>query len=423
VEVRHSLLSLIRPGLHSLSSSWKDADVNLDFTREEQEFREDVRCFFQTALPDSIRRKIRLNRDLSRQELVDWTRILNRKGWAVPHWPIEWGGTGWGPVKQAIFLDTLQQENAPETLSFGTSMVGPIIYTFGNEEQKRRFLPRIANLDDWWCQGFSEPGAGSDLASLATTAIRDGDHYIVNGQKTWTTLAQHANWIFCLVRTNREVRKQAGISFLLIDMATPGVAVRPIQTIDGGHEINDVFLDNVRVPVENLVGEENLGWSYAKFLLGNERTGIARVGASKALLRQVRELLDTDSGPGSVAGDILRFRERLAALEVELKALEITQYRVLARQAEQGDTRQNPAASILKVKGTEIQQAISELILDMAGARALAVHDPEENGGHFADPDSWTQTVAATYANWRKISIYGGSNEIQRNIIAKQILS
>lgn len=388
--------------------------MNLDFSNEENAFREEVRTFIRKALPDPIRRKMILNRELTRDELVEWTRILDGKGWAVPHWPTEWGGTGWDPIKQAIFLDTLQQENAPETLSFGTSMVGPIIYTFGNDEQKRRFLPRIVNLNDWWSQGFSEPGAGSDLASLTTSATRDGDHYVVNGQKTWTTLGQHANWIFCLVRTNREVRKQAGISFLLIDMATPGITLNPIQTIDGSYEINDIFFEDVRVPVENLVGEENRGWDYAKFLLGHERTGIARVGASKALLRRIREL----ASDGSIT--IPQFHERLAALEVELKALEITQFRVLAEDAKHDSTKQNPAASILKVKGSEIQQAITELMLDMAGAQALPMRDDSDQPAHA---NEWTQTVAQTYANWRKLSIYGGSNEIQRTIIAKQLLS
>lgn len=397
--------------------------MNLDFTSEENAFREEVRSFIRGALPDPIHRKMILNHELGKDELIDWTRILNRKGWAVPHWPTEWGGTGWGPVKQAIFLDTLQQENAPETLSFGTSMVGPIIYTFGNEAQKQKFLPRIANLDDWWCQGFSEPEAGSDLASLTTTATREDDHYIVNGQKTWTTLGQHANWIFCLVRTDREVKKQAGISFLLIDMTTPGITIQPIQTIDGGYEVNDIFFDNMRVPAANLVGEENHGWNYAKFLLGNERTGIARVGASKALLRQIRDLAMRDDRPGAVIIDIPQFLERLTAIEVELKALEITQFRVLAAENSESDTQQNPAASILKVKGSEIQQSISELMLDMASIHALEAYEAHDDGEPSADANAWTKTVAATYANWRKLSIYGGSNEIQRNIIAKQVLN
>jgi alkylation response protein AidB-like acyl-CoA dehydrogenase len=363
-----------------------------------------------------------VNSELTKDDLVTWTRILDKKGWAVPHWPVEWGGTGWSPLRQALFIDVMQQELAPDTLSFGTSMVGPIIYTFGSEAQKKRFLPRIVDLQDWWCQGFSEPQAGSDLASLRTTAVRDGDDYVVNGQKTWTTLGQHADWIFCLVRTNREVRKQAGISFLLIDMKSPGVTVSPIQTIDGGYEINDVFLDNVRVPAENLVGEENRGWDYAKFLLQHERTGIARVGASKALLRRARELADREGRGNPVRLDLPQIRTRIALLEVELKALEVTQYRVLAEEGQSGGESHSPAASILKVKGSEIQQAISELMLDLAGPHALTplVSVDDDNN----DPDRlWAGAIAATYLNWRKVSIYGGSNEIQRNIIAKQLLA
>ena len=255
--------------------------MDLRFTPEEAAFRDEVRGFFRTALPEPIRRKLVDGHHPSKEDIVTWQRILNARGWAVPHWPVEYGGTGWSPVQQYIFLDEMQQAPAPQPLPFGVNMVGPVIFTFGTDAQKSRFLPRIANLDDWWCQGFSEPGAGSDLASLKTTAKRDGDHYVVNGQKTWTTLAQHADWIFCLVRTDPAAKKQEGISFLLIDMKTPGVTVRPIQTIDGGHEVNEVFFDDVRVPVENLVGEENKGWDYAKFLLGNERIGIARVGVSK----------------------------------------------------------------------------------------------------------------------------------------------
>ncbi|MDB5557910.1 MAG: pimeloyl-CoA dehydrogenase, large subunit, partial [Enterovirga sp.] len=245
-------------------------------------------------------------------------QTLNRHGWAVPHWPVEFGGTGWDPVRQYIFLEELQGFPAPAPLAFGVNMVGPVIYTFGSEEQKRSFMPRIANLYDWWCQGFSEPGSGSDLASLKTRAVREGDHYVVNGQKTWTTLAQHADWIFCLVRTDPGAKKQEGISFLLIDMTTPGITVRPIQTIDGGVEVNEVFFDDVRVPAENLVGQENKGWDYAKFLLGNERTNIARVGVSKERLRRIRELAAIERIGEEPMIRNPRFREKLAAVEIEL---------------------------------------------------------------------------------------------------------
>ncbi len=396
--------------------------MDLRFTDDELAFRDEVRAFFQSALPDSIRLKMIDGHHPSKEDLVTWSRILNAKGWAVPHWPVEWGGTGWSPVKQYIFREELQKTPAPEPLAFGVNMVGPVIYTFGNEDQKRHFLLRIANLDDWWCQGFSEPGAGSDLASLKTTARRDGDVYIVNGQKTWTTLAQHADWIFCLVRTDSTVKKQEGISFLLIDMKTPGVTVRPIQTIDGDHEVNEVFFDDVRVPVENLVGQENKGWDYAKFLLSNERVGIARIGISKARLRRVRELASLERIGDVPLIEIPRFREKLAAVEVELKALEMTQLRVVAAEGRREKGKPDPASSILKIKGSEIQQATTELLMEVVGPFALPYHPEEEGRNEPIDGPDWASTAAPTYFNWRKVSIYGGSNEIQKNIIAKAIL-
>src|SRR6202011_4045485 len=310
-----------------------------------------------SALPDSIRDKLVANKGLAKDDIVIWQRILNQKGWAVANWPIEWGGTGWTPVQQYMFQEELQLTPGPQPLGFGVTMVGPVMIAFGSEEQKKHFLPRIANLDDWWCQGFSEPGAGSDLASLKTSAKRDGDHYIVNGQKTWTTLAQYADFIFCLVRTDPAAKKQSGISFLLIDMKTPGVTVRPIVTIDGGREVNEVFFDDVRVPVANLVGEENRGWDYAKFLLGNERMGIARVGVSKERIRRIKELAaKVESGGKPIIEDI-KFREKLALVEIELKALELTQLRVVADEGKHGKGKPNPASSVLKIKGSEIQQA------------------------------------------------------------------
>jgi pimeloyl-CoA dehydrogenase large subunit len=396
--------------------------MDLRFTEEELAFRAEVRDFFRTALPASIRQKLVEGRHASKEDLVAWTRILHAKGWAVPHWPVEWGGTGWSPVQQYLFQDEMQQAPAPQPLAFGVNMVGPVIYTFGSDAQKRRFLPRIANLDDWWCQGFSEPGSGSDLASLKTTARRDGDAYVVNGQKTWTTLAQHADWIFCLARTDMAAKKQEGISFLLIDMRSPGITVRPIQTIDGGREVNEVFFDDVRVPVENRVGEENRGWDYAKFLLGNERVGIARVGVSKERLRRIRELAAIER-----AGDVPlienpRFREKLAAVEVELKALEITQLRVVAAERNRAGAKPDPASSILKIKGSELQQATTELLMEVVGPFALPYAPEEDRRNEPPVGPDWAASVAPTYFNWRKISIYGGSNEIQKNIIAKAIL-
>jgi pimeloyl-CoA dehydrogenase large subunit len=398
--------------------------MDLRFTDEELAFRDEVRTFFKESLPPAIREKLKEGRHTSKDELVEWTRILNKKGWAVSHWPKEYGGTGWTPVQQYIFLDELQQAPAPSPLPFGVSMVGPVIYTFGSDAQKKQFLPRIANLDDWWCQGFSEPGAGSDLASLKTTAKRDGDHYVVNGQKTWTTLAQHADWIFVLARTDMAAKKQEGISFILVDMKTPGITVRPIVTIDGGREVNEVFFDDVRVPVENRVGEENKGWDYAKFLLGNERVGIARVGVSKERLKRIRELASATTDRGRPLIELPRFREKLAAVEVELKALEMTQLRVVAAESKRAKGKPDPASSILKIKGSEIQQATTELLMEVVGPYALPYRQEHEEEGWNEPPvgPDWASTIAPTYFNTRKVSIYGGSNEIQKNIIAKAIL-
>ena len=399
--------------------------MDLRFTPDEVAFRDEVRAFMRTALPPAIRSKMAEGRRLIKEELVNWQRILNAKGWAVPHWPKQWGGTGWSPVQIYLFRDEMQQALAPEPLPFGTNMVGPVIIAFGNEAQKKRFLPRIANLDDWWCQGFSEPGAGSDLASLKTSARRDGAHYIVNGQKTWTTLAQYADWIFCLVRTQPAAKKQEGISFLLIDMKTPGIIARPIQTIDGGHEVNEVFFDEVKVPAENLIGEENKGWDYAKFLLGNERTGIARIGISKARIRRLRELAALEQAGGRPLLADERFRAKIAAVEVELKALEMTQLRVVAVERTRNGNKPDPASSILKIKGSEIQQTISELLLEVVGPYALPdqiPHDDRERWNEPAIGPDWAGALAPQYFNMRKTSIYGGSNEIQKNIIAKTIL-
>ncbi len=397
--------------------------MDLRFTPEEIAFRDEVRAFFKQALPDSIRRKLSEGRSPSKEDMVTWTRILNQKGWAVPHWPKEWGGTGWSAVQQYIFGDELQQAPAPQMLPFGVSMVGPVIIEFGNEAQKKRFLPRIANLDDWWCQGFSEPGAGSDLASLKTTARREGDFYIVNGQKTWTTLGQHADWIFCLCRTDATVKKQVGISFLLIDMKTPGITVRPIQLIDGGSEVNEVFFDDVRVPAENLVGQEGRGWDYAKFLLGNERTGIARIGMTKERIRRIRQLAAEERDAGRPLIENRRFMEKLTQLEVELKALEITQLRVVANEAKRAKGKPDPASSILKIKGSELQQTATELLLEAVGPYALPFEEGALEGRNLPPiGPELAGPVAPGYFNYRKVSIYGGSNEIQKNIIAKAIL-
>jgi pimeloyl-CoA dehydrogenase large subunit len=397
--------------------------MDLRFTAEETAFRNEVRGFFRAALPPEIRRKMVEGRHLAKDDIVRWQRILNEKGWAVPHWPKEWGGTGWTPIQHYIFQEEMQQAPAPQPLPFGVSMVGPVIIAFGNDAQKQFYLPRIRNIEDWWCQGFSEPGSGSDLASLKTSAKRVGDHYIVNGQKTWTTLAQHADMIFCLVRTDPTVKKQEGISFLLIDMKSLGITVRPIVTLDGSAEVNEVFFDEVKVPVANLVGEENKGWDYAKYLLGHERTGIARVGVSKERIRRLKELAALEpAGDGTRMIDDQRFREKIAAVEIELKALEMTQLRVVSAERHGRSKQPDPASSILKIKGSEIQQSISELLMDVVGPYALP-YQPDLDGSNEPPigPD-YAGPLAPTYFNWRKISIYGGSNEIQRNIIAKAIL-
>jgi len=397
--------------------------MDLRFTPEETAFREEVRAFFRTALPAEIRAKLIEDRHLGKADIVNWQRILNKKGWAAPHWPAEWGGTGWTPIQHYMFQEEMQQAPAPQPLAFGTSMVGPVIIAFGNDAQKRHYLPRILNIEDWWCQGFSEPGSGSDLASLKTSAKRAGDHYVVNGQKTWTTLAQHADMIFCLVRTDTSVKKQEGISFLLINMRSPGITVRPIVTIDGSAEINEVFFDEVKVPLENLVGVEGRGWDYAKFLLGNERAGIARVGVSKERIRRLKELaaLEPAGGGGRMIDD-QRFREKIAAVEIELKALEMTQLRVVSAERHGRSNKPDPASSILKLKGSEIQQTISELLMDVVGPYAMPYRPDIEGSNEPPIGPEYAGPLAPTYFNWRKISIYGGSNEIQRNIVSKAIL-
>jgi pimeloyl-CoA dehydrogenase large subunit len=399
--------------------------MDLSFTPEENRFRQELRDFFTTKIPEAIRRKVREGRHLTKDDIVASHRILHAHGYAVPHWPKQWGGADWTPIQKYIFAEEILLNAVPSAQQFNVFMVGPVIAAFGTEEQKQRFLPRIANLDDWWCQGFSEPGSGSDLASLKTSARREGDFYIVNGQKTWTTYGQYADWIFNLVRTNPQAKKQEGISFLLIDMKTPGVTVKPIITIEGGHEVNEVFFDEVKVPVENLVGQENRGWDCAKFLLGNERNNIARVGASKLRVNQIKELAKaTPSGDGAVWDDPA-FRQKVAELEIELKALELTQMRMIARDAKRapGDNRPDPASSILKIKGSQIQQATTELLLEIAGPLAAPYRrDEERRPGDNEFSEDWIDPIAPQYFNYRKVSIYGGSNEIQRNIIAKAFL-
>lgn len=383
--------------------------MQLALTEEETAFREEMRSFFTTKVPQEIRDTVASGRHVGKEGIVETQRILNDAGYAVPNWPVEWGGQDWSPLKRHIWHEEMQLACVPPPLAFNATMIGPVIANFGSQEQKERFLPPTANLDIWWCQGFSEPDAGSDLASLKTKAVRDGDDWVINGQKTWTTLGQHADWIFVLCRTDPEVKKQAGISMILVPMDTEGVTLRPIQLIDGSHEVNEVFFEDVRVPADALVGEVNQGWTMAKFLLGNERVGVAPVGATKRNLANLKRIA---AETGALEDPLLA--AKVVELENELLALELTALRVVAHSS---DGKPHPASSVLKLKGTEVQQAVSELLVDVAGPLALASGAVEGS-----DVPTWARTAAPNYLNLRKASIYGGSNEIQRQIIAGTIL-
>ncbi|MEK9210921.1 acyl-CoA dehydrogenase family protein [Sphingomonas sp. 2378] len=396
--------------------------MDLSFTAEERAFRAEIRAFFASALTPELRAKMIDRGHLTRDDYVAWQRVLNRQGWATINWPVEYGGMGWSPAQRYIFQEEMALAHAPEWLPFNINMIGPILCRFGSEAQKARFLAPTANLDIWWCQGFSEPGSGSDLASLKTRAVRDGDDYVLNGQKIWTTQAQYADWMFLLARTNPDVKKQQGISFLLLGMKTPGITVRPIGSIDGVEDLNEVFFDDVRLPVSNLIGEEGKGWDYAKFLLGNERSGIARIGLSKERLLQLRQVQADLTARGMLdTAEQQRLAWKLAEVEVELRALELTQLRVVAADAQGGGAA--AAASILKIRGSELQQRMTELLLELAGPAGLAVPPGFGAGDHGAGaPDSWIGTAAPFYFSKRAVSIYGGANEIQKNIIAKSVL-
>ncbi|QLC24763.1 pimeloyl-CoA dehydrogenase large subunit [Parasphingopyxis algicola] len=396
--------------------------MNLEFSPEELAFRDEVRAFIEENYPDHLR-NIGLREDLGREDMLAWHKILGEKGWSVPAWPVEYGGAGWTPTQRYIWSEENARVNAIMPLPFGVSMVAPVIYSFGSDALKEQHLPGIRSGDVWWCQGYSEPGAGSDLASLKTTAVRDGDHYVINGQKTWTTLAQYADWGFFLCRTDPDAaRPQEGISFILVDMKTPGIEVRPIKLIDGGYEVNETWLTDVRVPVDNLVGEENKGWTYAKFLLAHERSGIAGVARSKRGVEQLREIAKTETLDGEPLISDFDFARKVSQLEIDLAALEITELRTLA--GEQAGRGPGPESSILKIKGTEIQQRLTELTLEAVGHYGTPYYRAVADAGSNEYPigPDYAQHSAATYFNMRKTSIYGGSNEIQRNIITKMIL-
>lgn len=394
--------------------------MDLNYTAEDLAFRDEVRAYLETNLPADLKQKVLNHKRMSREDFVRWHKILAKQGWVATGWPKEYGGTGWTATQRHIFEEECARAGTPAILPFGVNMVAPVIMAFGNQTQKDYYLPRILNCDDWWCQGYSEPGSGSDLASLKTRAERDGDYYIVNGQKTWTTLAQHADMIFCLVRTESGGRKQEGISFLLIDMKTPGITVRPIIMLDEDHEVNEVFFDNVKVPVQNLIGEENKGWTYAKYLLGHERTNIAAVGRAKRELEFLKRVANDHQKNGKPLIDDPVYASKVASLEVELMALEITVLRVIS----QDSGRPGPEASLLKIKGTEIQQRLTELMIEAVGPYSLPFDPTFMHGDseHSVMGDDDAAPLASYYFNFRKTSIYGGSNEIQKNIITQMIL-
>jgi alkylation response protein AidB-like acyl-CoA dehydrogenase len=388
--------------------------MDLNYSPAERAFRDEVRGWLRANLPRELRDKVIRYEHLSKEDLMRWHRILAGQGWIAPAWPKEWGGTDWNVVQRYIFEEECGYAGAPPLIPFGLAMCAPVLLKFGTDAQKKKFLPRIYQGDDFWCQGYSEPGSGSDLASLKTRAVRQGGHYVVTGQKTWTTLAHYADWIFCLVRTgSADDKKQEGISFLLIDMKTPGITVRPLILMDGEHEVNEVFFDDVKVPAENLVFEENKGWTVAKYLLGHERMGTARIGTSKREMETLKEFAAGQVKDGKPLIEDPRFRDRLTRVEVELMALEITNLRFLDQL--RGGRAPGADVSMLKITGTEIQQAITELMMQAAGPMA----QPFAATGGAEGFDTFTAGLAPRYCNFRKTSIYAGSNEIQRNIIAK----
>ena len=394
--------------------------MDVNFTREQEKFRLEVREFLTSAIPPKLADKIENNKPLLKEDMQNWHDILNKKGWLASSWPKEYNGTGWGVVEQFIFEDELAAANAPRTVPFGLRMLAPVLMKFGTKDQCNYWLPRILDGSDWWCQGYSEPGSGSDLASLKTSAVKCGDQYLVNGQKTWTTLAQHANMIFNLVRTSNEGKPQQGISFLMIDMNSPGIEVRPIKTIDGGHEVNEVWFSDVRVPAENLIGEENKGWTYAKYLLSHERNNIATVGISKKKLEKLKVIAKNEFRNGLPLIKDPLFAARLARLEISLLNMETTNLRVLSESEKGGD----PESSMLKILGSEICQELDHLQRRAAG-RFGRISRPEALEEGFNGEDIgpfFAHTASSTYFNNRKVSIYGGSNEIQKNIITKMII-
>lgn len=394
--------------------------MDLTFSDQDLAFRKEVKEFVAAELPQDIRSKVLKHQRLEKDDYIRWHRILAAKGWGAPTWPKEYGGTGWNALQRLIFEIECFKAGAPRLLPFGLTMIGPVLMKYGSQELKERFLPRMQTVEDWWSQGYSEPGSGSDLASLKTSAVRTEDGYIVNGQKTWSTLAQYADWMFCLVRTDPNVKAQRGISMLLVDLRQPGVTVRPIRTLDGGVDVNEVWLDNVHVPFENLVGNENEGWTYAKYLLGHERTGIAGIGHCYRELTILKELANTTLVDGKFAIENPRLKEKIARVEIDIIALEMLLLRV-ATNADQGP---GPQASILKIRGSEIQQDLAALQMEVMGVDAWP-YDPEwmfADAHTFGPGPEGAAAGAAGYFDMRKTSIYGGTTEVQKGIIAKMMI-
>jgi alkylation response protein AidB-like acyl-CoA dehydrogenase len=401
--------------------------MDLKYTPEEDEFRSEVRAFLEAQLPADIRTRMRLGKRLQKDDFTRWQKILQAHGWGAVMWPERFGGTGWSVIQQHIFEEERADIGAPAQNAFSLRMLAPVLMAFANPAQQEYFLPRILGAEDWWCQGYSEPGSGSDLASLRTSAVRQGDHYLVNGQKTWNTLGQFADWIFCLVRTSSEGRAQQGISFLLVDMKSPGISVKPITMLDGEHEINEIWFENVRVPVQNLVGEENKGWTYAKFLLTHERTNNAGIGTCKRALKKLKEIARAQVAYGRPLIEDVRFRDRIAQVELELVALEITNLRVLSATASESRAL-GPEVSVLKIKGSEIQQNLAELAMQALGPDALPHLREALEMQWTGDPAfaahyrAYAAPLTGQYFNLRKTTIYAGSTEIQKNIISQHIL-
>jgi alkylation response protein AidB-like acyl-CoA dehydrogenase len=394
--------------------------MSTTLSEELARFADDVRTFVKAELPPETRRKTIEHRPLHKSEHVVWQQKLHKKGWAVPSWPKAYGGPGWSPLQRHVFAEVLAEQGAPDFIPFGQAMIAPVLMAFATEEQKQRYLPRIATLEDFWCQGFSEPNSGSDLASLRTKAVRDGDDWIVSGQKIWTSYAHEADMIFCLVRTDPAAKMQAGITMIVFPMNLPGITIRPTITIDGGHSVNEVFFDDVRVPFANTIGEVNKGWTYAKYLLGHERTSIARVGQSKRELARLKDIGRRQKVRGTPLIETPVFRDKVALLEIDLMALDLVNYEMLVE--EENGIAPGTTPNLLKIHGAEIQQRLTELMMEAAGPQALPYPDDVlqnmETGNDPLRPD-YAATLAPTYLKTRVVTIYGGSNEIQRNVIAK----